>query len=70
MELQTKELPYFSSPALSDNHVYIGGRDKGMHCIDRVNGSKLGGSQLEEESTVLQSSQKKSSFGSMDGKFM
>ena len=53
-----KSFPYFSSPALSDNHVYIGGRDKGMHCIDRVSGSNFGGSQLEEESTVPQSSHK------------
>ena len=31
-----KSFPIFF-PALSDNHVFIGGRDKGMHCI---NGSK------------------------------
>ena len=33
-----KNFAYFSSPALTDTHVLIGGRDKRLHCIDRANG--------------------------------
>ena len=33
-----KDFPYYSSPAVTEKHCLIGGRDKGLHCIDRVTG--------------------------------
>lgn len=35
---RAKNFPYFSSPAVTDKHCLIGGRDKGLHCINRVTG--------------------------------
>jgi len=64
-----KSFPYFSSPALSDNHVYIGGRDKGMHCIDRVNGKqawRFAARGRIDSSPVI--TKEKVVFGAMDGK--
>ena len=37
-----KSFPYFSSPALTFDMVYIGGRDKGLHAIDRMSGKQKG----------------------------
>jgi outer membrane protein assembly factor BamB len=64
-----KSFPYFSSPALSDNHVFIGGRDKGMHCIDRVKGKQVWRFSARgriDSSPVI--TKEKVVFGAMDGK--
>jgi len=34
-----RNFAYFSSPALTDTQVLIGGRDKRLHCIDRAKGT-------------------------------
>jgi outer membrane protein assembly factor BamB len=31
-------MPYHASPAVTDDYVFIGSRDKQMHCIDRKTG--------------------------------
>jgi outer membrane protein assembly factor BamB len=36
-----RNFPYFSSAALTNDHVIIGGRDKRLHCIKRTDGSAL-----------------------------
>jgi outer membrane protein assembly factor BamB len=36
-----RAFPYYSSPALSDQHLFIGGRDKRLHCIDREKGNAV-----------------------------
>ena len=33
--------PFFSSPAVTDTRVVIGGRDKQLHCLDRATGKVL-----------------------------
>jgi len=33
-----RNFAYFSSPALTADHVILGGRDKRLHCIDRASG--------------------------------
>ena len=38
---EPKNFPYFSSPALTDNLVIIGGRDKGLHAINRETGKQI-----------------------------
>ena len=35
-----KNFPYFSSPALTEELVIIGGRDKGLHAIERMSGEQ------------------------------
>tara|TARA_B100001123_G_scaffold380906_1_gene450866 strand:+ start:3374 stop:4543 length:1170 start_codon:yes stop_codon:yes gene_type:complete len=35
---RAKNFPYYSSPAVTEKFTLIGGRDKGLHCIDRVMG--------------------------------
>lgn len=35
-----RDFPYFSSPAVTDKVVVIGGRDKRLHCLDRATGKK------------------------------
>ena len=35
-----KSFPYFSSPAVTKTQVIIGGRDKGLHCINRISGKQ------------------------------
>jgi outer membrane protein assembly factor BamB len=44
-----RNFAYFSSPALTDDHVIIGGRDKRLHCIERVNGKAVWTFQTREE---------------------
>ena len=64
-----KSFPYFSSPALSDRQVFIGGRDKGMHCIDRMSGKKVWRFSARgriDSSPVI--TMNKVIFGAMDGK--
>ena len=66
---QQKSFPYFSSPALSEKHLFIGGRDKGMHCIDRMTGKQIWRFSARgriDSSPVIASD--KVVFGSMDGK--
>jgi len=36
-----RAFPYASSPALSLDRVVIGGRDKGLHCLDRKTGERI-----------------------------
>jgi len=40
-EYTERGFPYFSSPALLDDRVLIGGRDKRLHCLDRKTGKLL-----------------------------
>jgi outer membrane protein assembly factor BamB len=64
-----KNFPYFSSPAITLKYVLIGGRDKGLHCIDRISGKqkwrfsargRIDSSPVVADDKVI--------FGSMDGK--
>ena len=32
---------FFSSPAVNEHFVIIGGRDRNLHCVDRENGAKI-----------------------------
>ena len=66
---QPKSFPYFSSPAVTDKSVLIGGRDKGLHCINRVSGKQIWRFSARgriDSSPVV--SGDKVVFGSMDGK--
>ena len=36
-----RNFPYFSSAALTEDRVVLGGRDKRLHCIDRVKGDSV-----------------------------
>lgn len=36
-----KSFPYFSSPAVTDDLVVIGGRDKTIHCLNRKDGTAI-----------------------------
>ena len=36
-----KDFPYFSSPAVNDHYVVIGGRDRNIHCIDSKTGLSI-----------------------------
>lgn len=66
---QPKSFPYFSSPAVTEKTVLIGGRDKGLHCIDRVSGNAIWRFSARgriDSSPVV--SAEKVVFGSMDGK--
>jgi len=36
-----REFPYFSSAAVTNDRVIIGGRDKRLHCIDRATGNSV-----------------------------
>jgi len=40
-EYGEREFPYFSSPLVLPEHIIIGGRDKRVHCIDRVTGKGI-----------------------------
>ena len=37
---EAEDFPFFSSPALDDQHVYIGSRDKSLHAIKRADGKR------------------------------
>ena len=66
---QPKSFPYFSSPAVTNKSVLIGGRDKGLHCINRVSGKPIWRFSARgriDSSPVV--SGDKVVFGSMDGK--
>ncbi len=64
-----KNFPYFSSPAVTSTHVLIGGRDKGLHCINRVSGKQgwrfSARGRIDSSPVVAHG---KVVFGSMDGK--
>ena len=64
-----KNFPYFSSPAISSEFVLIGGRDKGLHCIDRISGKQSwrfsARGRIDSSPVVVGD---KVVFGSMDGK--
>ncbi|HTG45637.1 MAG TPA: PQQ-binding-like beta-propeller repeat protein, partial [Verrucomicrobiae bacterium] len=36
-----RAFPYFSSPALTSEHVLFGGRDKKLHCVRKDNGEEV-----------------------------
>ena len=38
---KNREFPYFSSPAVGEKFVLIGGRDKRLHCLDRTTGKEV-----------------------------
>ena len=64
-----KSFPYFSSPAVTETLVFIGGRDKGMHAIDRMTGKQVWRFSARgrvDSSPVVAGD--KVVFGSMDGK--
>jgi eukaryotic-like serine/threonine-protein kinase len=37
---EASDFPFFSAPAIDDQHVYIGSRDKSLHAIKRSNGQR------------------------------
>jgi len=37
---ESQDFPFFSAPAVDDDHVYIGCRDKSLHAIDRDSGEQ------------------------------
>jgi eukaryotic-like serine/threonine-protein kinase len=61
--------PYFSSPAVTDEHVIIGGRDKRLHCLERATGKQLWefqtGGKVDSSPVVCGD---KIAFGSEDGR--
>lgn len=66
---EDKRLPFFSSPAVDDTHIFIGSRDKHLHAIDRESGEpawkfqtggRVEGSPIAFEDAVV--------FGSTDGR--
>ena len=64
-----KNFPYFSSPAVTSSQVLIGGRDKGLHCINRISGKQVWRFSARgriDSSPVVAGD--KVVFGSMDGK--
>lgn len=66
---RNKSFPYFSSPALTEKQVLIGGRDKGLHCIKRISGKlewRFAARGRIDSSPVI--AEDKVVFGSMDGK--
>lgn len=38
---QDRQFPYFSSPALTQDKVVFGGRDKKLHCLNKETGEKI-----------------------------
>ena len=64
-----KSFPYFSSPAVTKTQVLIGGRDKGLHCINRISGKQewrfSARGRIDSSPVVVDD---KVVFGSMDGK--
>jgi eukaryotic-like serine/threonine-protein kinase len=36
-----RSFPYFSSPAVTQDRVIFGGRDRRIHCVDRATGEKI-----------------------------
>ena len=66
---RAKNFPYYSSPAVTKKFTLIGGRDKGLHCIDRVTGKaawRFASKGRIDSSPVVCGD--KVVFGSMDGK--
>ena len=66
---RAKNFPYYSSPAVTDKFCLIGGRDKGLHCIDRVTGKaawRFAARGRIDSSPVVCG--KKVIIGAMDGK--
>lgn len=40
-KFKERDFPYFSSPAVTEKFVVIGGRDKRLHCLERDTGKKV-----------------------------
>ena len=61
--------PFFSSPAVTDDRVIIGGRDKRLHCLERTTGKQLWkfntGGKVDSSPVVCGD---KIAFGSEDGR--
>ena len=68
-QYKERGFPYFSSPAVTDEHVIIGGRDKRVHCLDRATGKQLWefqtGGKVDSSPVVCGD---KIAFGSEDGR--
>ncbi len=68
-QYKERGFPYFSSPAVTDEHVIIGGRDKRVHCLERATGKQLWefqtGGKVDSSPVVCGG---KIAFGSEDGR--
>ena len=68
-QYKERAFPYFSSPAVTDEHVIIGGRDKRVHCLERATGKQLWefqtGGKVDSSPVVCGG---KIAFGSDDGR--
>ena len=68
-QYRERGFPYFSSPAVTDEHVIIGGRDKRVHCLERATGKQLWefqtGGKVDSSPVVCGD---KIAFGSEDGR--
>ena len=68
-QFKERGFPYFSSPAVTDRHVIIGGRDKRVHCLERATGKQLWefqtGGKVDSSPVVCGD---KIAFGSDDGR--
>lgn len=64
-----RKFPYFSSPALTEDRLVIGGRDRHLHCINRNDGSAIWqfGTRGRVDSSPVVCGDKVV-FGSMDGR--
>ncbi|MFV1995241.1 MAG: PQQ-binding-like beta-propeller repeat protein [Verrucomicrobiales bacterium] len=40
-EFKDRSFEYFASPAVTADRVYAGGRDKRLHCLDRITGEQI-----------------------------
>jgi eukaryotic-like serine/threonine-protein kinase len=68
-QYKERGFPFFSSPAVTDEHVIIGGRDKRVHCLERTTGKQLWefqtGGKVDSSPVVCGD---KIAFGSEDGR--
>ncbi|MFI2794608.1 PQQ-binding-like beta-propeller repeat protein [Haloferula sp. A504] len=66
---QSDDFPFFSAPAVDDDHVYIGCRDKALHAIKRADGTGAWtfptGGRIESSPIVFDDAVV---FGSSDGR--
>ncbi|MBK1826794.1 PQQ-binding-like beta-propeller repeat protein [Haloferula rosea] len=64
-----EDFPFFTAPAVDDQHVYIGCRDKSLHAIDRETGKQVWtfptGGRVESSPIAFQDA---IVFGSSDGR--
>lgn len=67
---RSRNFAYYSSPALGDDSVIIGGRDKRLHCIDRAKGEGrwMFATKGDVDSSPVLCSDGGIIFGSLDGR--